>query len=74
MSEYSKIEDMPLGAAVLGICLEESTDIMTALSFPVTQIETDSEKGYVFLYLDKSSPLRAEISIARGTWVEWERT
>lgn len=74
MSEYSRIEDMPLGAALVGICLEESTDVVTALSFPVTQIETDSEKGYVFMYLNRSSPLRAEISIARGTWVEWERT
>ena len=73
MAEYTKIEDMPIGARINGICLEEGVDIMTPLAFPVTQIEADHEKGYVFIYANRGTPLRAEISIARGTWVEWER-
>lgn len=73
MTEYSKIEDMALGAAIKGVCLEEHADIVTPLEFPVTQIETDGEKGFILIYKHFNGPLRVEVSIARGTWVEWEK-
>lgn len=73
MSGYSKIEDMPIGAAITGISMSESIDVVTPLAFPVTQVETDSEKGFIFIYKNFNGPLRAEVFIARGTWVEWEK-
>lgn len=73
MTEFSKVEDMPLGARVKGICLDGHTDIVTPLEFPVTQVETDSDKGFIFIYKGFNNPLRVETSIARGTWVEWEK-
>ncbi|WPJ54267.1 hypothetical protein RCIP0073_00077 [Klebsiella phage RCIP0073] len=73
MSEYSKIEDMPIGATLKGINMSESVDTMTPLAFPVTQVETDSEKGFIFIYKNFNSPLRVEVFVARGTWVEWEK-
>ncbi|UPU15821.1 hypothetical protein [Klebsiella phage vB_KpnS_SXFY507] len=73
MSEYSKIEDMPIGATLKGINMRESVDTMTPLAFPVTQVETDSEKGFIFIYKNFNSPLRVEVFVARGTWVEWEK-
>lgn len=44
MSEFSKVEDMPIGATVTGIQMSESVDTITPLAFPVTQVETDSKK------------------------------
>lgn len=73
MAEYSKVEDMPIGATITGIYMSDSADQVMPLSFPITQIETDSEKGFIFIYKGISAPLRAEVFIARGTWVEWER-
>lgn len=73
MSESSKVEDMPIGATVTGIQMSESVDTITPLAFPVTQVETDSKKGFIFIYKNFNSPLRVEIFIARGTWVEWEK-
>lgn len=73
MSEYSKIEDMPIGATLKGINMSESVDAMTPLAFPVTQVETDSKKGFIFIYKNFNSPLRVEVFVARGTWVEWEK-
>lgn len=73
MSEYSKIEDMPIGATLKGINMSESVDVMTPLAFPVTQVETDSKKGFIFIYKNFNSPLRVEVFVARGTWVEWEK-
>ena len=71
MSEYSKVEDMPIGATVTGIQMSESVDAITPLA--VTQVETDSKKGFIFIYKNFNAPLRVEIFIARGTWVEWEK-
>lgn len=73
MSELSKVEDMPIGATVTGIQMSESVDTITPLAFPVTQVETDSKKGFIFIYKNFNTPLRVEIFIARGTWVEWEK-
>lgn len=73
MSEFSKVEDMPIGAKVTGIQMSESVDTITPLAFPVTQIETDSKKGFIFIYKNFNALLRVEIFIARGTWVEWEK-
>nr|CAK1257827.1 unknown function [Klebsiella phage vB_Ko_K29PH164C1] len=73
MSEYSKIEDMPIGATLKGINMSESVDVMTPIAFPVTQVETDSKKGFIFIYKNFNSPLRVEVFVARGTWVEWEK-
>lgn len=73
MPEYSKVEDMPIGAVITGISMSESSDAVMALSFPVTQIEADNEKGFIFTYKNFNAPLRVEIFIARGTWVEWEK-
>ena len=73
MTEYTKIEDMPIGASLVGISMSESSDSVTPLEFPVSYIETDGEKGFVFIYKNFNSPLRAEVFIARGTWVEWEK-
>lgn len=73
MAEYSKIEDMPIGATIKGINMSESVDVMTPLAFPVTQVETDSKKGFIFIYKNFNSPLRVEVFVARGTWVEWEK-
>lgn len=73
MSEFSKVEDMPIGAKVTGIQMSESVDTITPLAFPVTQVETDSKKGFIFIYKNFNSPLRVEVFIARGTWVEWEK-
>lgn len=74
MAEYSRIEDMPIGATITGISMNASVDVMTPLAFPVSQVETDSEKGFIFIYKNFGSPIRAEIFIARGTWVEWEKS
>lgn len=74
MSEYSKVEDMPIGAKVTGIQMSESVDTITPLAFPVTQVETDSKKGFIFIYKNFNAHLRVEIFIARGTWVEWEKS
>ncbi|WJJ58909.1 hypothetical protein G3_orf020 [Klebsiella phage vB_KpnS_PMM-G3] len=73
MSELSKVEDMPIGATVTGIQMSESDDNITPLAFPVTQVETDSKKGFIFIYKNFNATLRVEIFIARGTWVEWEK-
>ena len=73
MPEYSKVEDMQIGAVITGISMSESIDAVMALSFPVTQIEADNEKGFIFIYKNSNSPLRVEVFIARGTWVEWEK-
>lgn len=73
MPEYSKVEDMPIGATITGIRMDEWVDAITPLVFPVTQVETDSEKGFIFIYKNFNAPLRIEIFIARGTWVEWEK-
>ena len=53
--------------------MSESVDTITPLAFPVTQVETDSKKGFIFIYKNFNAPLRVEIFIARGTWVEWEK-
>lgn len=45
MPEYSKVEDMPIGATITGIRMSESVDTIEPLAFPVTQVETDSKKG-----------------------------
>ena len=73
MPEYSKVEDMPIGATITGICMSESVYDIKPLAFPVTQVETDSRKGFIFIYKNFNSPLRVEVFIARGTWVEWEK-
>lgn len=73
MSEYSRVENVPIGAAITGIQMRESDDNITPLAFPVTQVETDSKKGFIFIYKNFNAPLRVEIFIARGTWVEWEK-
>lgn len=73
MPEYSKVEDMPIGATITGIRMDEWVDAITPLAFPVTQVETDSEKGFIFIYKNLNIPLRVEVFIARGTWVEWEK-
>ena len=73
MSEFSKVEDMPIGATITGIRISESDDAINPLVFPVTQVETDSRKGFIFIYKNFNAPLRVEIFIARGTWVEWEK-
>lgn len=73
MSEYSRVENVPIGAAITGIQMSESDDNITPLAFPVTQVETDSKKGFIFIYKNFNAPLRVEIFIARGTWVEWEK-
>ena len=73
MSEFSKVEDMPIGATITGIRMSESDDAINPLVFPVTQVETDSRKGFIFIYKNFNAPLRVEIFIARGTWVEWEK-
>lgn len=73
MSEYSRVENVPIGAAITGIQMSESDDKITPLAFPVTQVETDSKKGFIFIYKNFNAPLRVEIFIARGTWVEWEK-
>lgn len=73
MSGYSKVEDMPIGATITAIDMGESNGLMTPLAFPVTQVETDSEKGFIFIYKSFNGPLRVEVSVARGTWVEWEK-
>ncbi|QZE50463.1 hypothetical protein [Klebsiella phage vB_KpnS-VAC2] len=73
MAEYSKVEDMPIGAVVTGIQMSESVDTVTPLTFPMTQVETDSEKGFIFIYKNFNGPLRVEVFIDRGTWVEWEK-
>lgn len=73
MSEFSKVEDIPIGATVAGIQMSESVDTITPLTFPVTQVETDGKKGFIFIYKNFNAPLRVEIFIARGTWVEWEK-
>ena len=73
MPEYSKIEDMPIGATITGIRMSESDDAIKPLAFPVTQVETDSKKCFIFIYKNFNAPLRVEISIARGTLVEWEK-
>lgn len=73
MPEYSKVEDMPIGATVTGIQMSESDDAIEPLAFPVTQVETDSKKGFIFIYKNFNIPLRVEVFIARGTWVEWEK-
>ena len=52
MSEFSKVEDMPIGATVTGIQMSESVDTITPLAFPVTQVETDSKKRF-HLHLQK---------------------
>lgn len=72
MSYFSKVEDMPIGATVTGIQMSESVDTITPLAFPVTQVETDSKKGFIFIYKSFNGPLRVEVFIARGTRVEWE--
>lgn len=72
MSYFSKVEDMPIGATVTGIQMSESVDTITPLAFPVTQVETDSKKGFIFIYKNFNGPLRVEVFIARGTRVEWE--
>lgn len=73
MPEYSKVEDMPIGATITGIRMSESDGTIEQLAFPVTQVETDSKKGFIFIYKNFNSPLRVEVFIARGTWVEWEK-
>ena len=73
MPEYSKVEDMPISATITGIRMSESDDAIKPLAFPVTQVETDSKKGFIFIYKNFNAPLRVEIFIARGTWVEWEK-
>ena len=73
MSEFSKVEDMPIGATVTGIQMGESVDAIRPLAFPVTKVETDSGKGFIFIYKNFNSPLRVEVFIARGTLVEWEK-
>lgn len=73
MSEYSRVENVPIGAAITGIQMSESDDKITPLAFPVTHVETDSKKGFIFIYKNFNAPLRVEIFIARGTWVEWEK-
>ena len=73
MPEYSKIEDMPIGATITGIRMSESDEAIKPLAFPVTQVETDSKKGFIFIYKNLNSPLRVEVFIARGTLVEWEK-
>jgi hypothetical protein len=73
MPEYSKVEDMPIGAKITGIRISESVDTIEPLAFPVTQVETDSKKGFIFIYKNFNSPLRVEVFIARGTLVEWEK-
>lgn len=50
MPEYSKVEDMPIGATITGIRMSESVDKIEPLAFPVTQVETDSKKGFIFIY------------------------
>lgn len=50
MPEYSKVEDMPIGATITGIRMSESVDTIKPLAFPVTQVETDSRKGFIFIY------------------------
>jgi len=52
MPEYSKVEDMPIGATITGIRMSESDDAIKPLAFPVTQVETDSKKR-VHLHLQK---------------------
>lgn len=56
MSEFSKVEDMPIGATVTGIQMSESVDTITPLAFPVTQVETDSKKGFIFIYKNFNAP------------------
>lgn len=73
MSEYSRVENVPIGATITGIQMSESDDKITPLTFPMTQVETDSKKGFIFIYKNFNAPLRVEIFIARGTWVEWEK-
>lgn len=73
MPEYSKVEDMPIGATITGIRMSESDDFIKPLAFPVTQVDTDSKKGFIFIYKNFNSPLRVEVFIARGTLVEWEK-
>lgn len=73
MPEYSKVEDMPIGATITCIRISESVDTIEPLAFPVTQVETDSKKGFIFIYKNFNSQLRVEVFIARGTWVEWEK-
>lgn len=74
MFGFSKVEDMPIGATVTGIQMSKSVDTITPLAFPVTQVETDSKKGFVFIYKNFNDPLCVEIFIARGTWVEWGKS
>lgn len=64
---------MPIGATITGIRMSESDDAIKPLAFPVTQVETDSRKWFIFIYKNFNSPLRVEAFIARGTWVEWEK-
>ncbi|QOQ37749.1 hypothetical protein MMBB_25 [Klebsiella phage MMBB] len=73
MPEYSKVEDMPIGATITGIRMSESDDTIKPLAFTVTQVDTDSKKGFIFIYKNFNSPLRVEVFIARGTLVEWEK-
>ncbi|AYP28238.1 hypothetical protein HOV19_gp57 [Klebsiella phage GH-K3] len=73
MPEYSKVEDMPIGATITGIRMSESDDAIKPLAFPVTQVETDSKKGFIFIYKNFNSSMRVEVFIARGTLVEWEK-
>ena len=73
MPEYSKVEDMPIGATITGIRMSESDDAIKPLAFPVSQVEKKKKKGFIFIYKNFNSPLRVEVFIARGTWVEWEK-
>ena len=73
MPEYSKVEDMPIGATITGNRMRESDDAIKPLAFPVTQVETDSKKGFIFINKNFNGPLRVEVFIARGTWVEWQK-
>ena len=57
MPEYSKVEDMPIGATITGIRMSESDDAIKPLAFQVTQVETDSKK--------KGSSSSTKISIVR---------
>lgn len=56
MSEFSKVEAMPIGATVTGIQMSESVDTITPLAFPVAQVETDSKKGFIFIYKNFNAP------------------
>ncbi|KAF0966875.1 hypothetical protein [Gordonia sp. YY1] len=73
MPEYSKVEDMPIGATITGIRMSDSDDTIKPLTLAVTRVETGSRKGVIFSYKKWDRPLRVEVFIASGTRVEWEK-